>query len=89
MRLTMTHDWAIGLGWVGFLFDPFFATILMIIWAVLIVVVINSLNDASDFPGVRQRTARDILDEHLTKGEINREDYIDRRKALDFSAEII
>ena len=86
----MMHDWAIATTWEAVLFSPLFATALVMLWAILIVVVIGSLNnDVSGPSGVHLRTARDMLDEHLTKGEISREAYADRRKALDYGTGIV
>jgi uncharacterized membrane protein len=40
-------------------------------------------------PGAHLRSPRETLDEHLSKGEITREEYVDRRRALDFKAAIV
>ena len=40
-------------------------------------------------PGVHLRTPSETFDEHLTKGEITRDEYVERHKALDFKAVIV
>jgi uncharacterized membrane protein len=85
----MMNDWVMASTWEAVLFGPLFATVLAALWAILIAVAIGSLNDAREPPVVHLRTARDMLDEHLTKGEISREAYADRRKALDYGAAIV
>ncbi len=49
---------------------------------VLLVLLVRWLSDSRDSPGVRLRTPREILDERFSKGEIEREEYEARRKAL-------
>jgi uncharacterized membrane protein len=45
--------------------------------------------DDSQSSGAHLRSPRETLDEHLTKGEITREEYVDRRRALDFKTAIV
>ena len=77
------QDWGIGSGWEWLLFNPLFTTFLLVFWIALIVALIGSLSDSGEHSGAYIRTARESLDEHLTRGEIDREEYVDRRKALD------
>lgn len=49
---------------------------------VLVVLLVRWLSDSRDNPSVRLRTPRQILDERFAKGEIEREEYEARRKAL-------
>jgi uncharacterized membrane protein len=85
----MMHVWGIGLGWEELLFNPFFTAFLFVFWIASIVAVIGSLSESGEHPGAHIRAAREILDEHLTKGEIDREEYVDRRKALDHITAIV
>ena len=63
--------------------DPVFTVVPFILWVGLIAVVLSSfLGD--ERPGLPFRSARDILEEHLTRHDISREEYVDRRKALDY-----
>jgi len=63
--------------------DPVFTVVPFVLWVGLIAVVLSSfLGD--ERPGLPFRSARDILEEHLTRHDISREEYVDRRKALDY-----
>ena len=63
--------------------DPVFTVVPFVLWVGLIAVVLSSfLGDEG--PGLPFRSARDILEEHLTRHDISREEYVDRRKALDY-----
>jgi len=63
--------------------DPVFTVVPFVLWIGLIIVVLSSfLGDEK--PGLPFRSARDILEEHLTRHDIGREEYVDRRKALDY-----
>ena len=74
------HDWSWGMG--GMIFGPLF----MIIWlAILVAAIVFVLRYLGVLPGAGDgagRTARDILDERFARGEIDREEYDQRRKAL-------
>ena len=78
----MMHDW--GYGWGG---GMFFGPLLMIggpvLLIILIVVLVRFLGGSRDATSVRvSPSPREILDERFAKGEIDREDYEARRKAL-------
>ena len=75
----MMYDW--GMDWEGM--TP------LIFCIVLIVALIHSPSESHGHPEIGLRTARQYLDEHLAKHEINRDEYVERRKALDFSMIII
>ena len=63
--------------------DPVFTVVPFVLWIGLIIVVLSSfLGDEN--PRLPFRSARDILEEHLTRHDIGREEYVDRRKALDY-----
>jgi hypothetical protein len=64
--------------------NPVFAIVPFAIWVGLIIVAVSSLA-APDDGFVRSfRSARDTLDAHLTRGDIDREEYVDRRRGLDY-----
>jgi uncharacterized membrane protein len=75
--------------WLGAAATPLLAVGLLVFCALFIVALIRAPADSPEQPGVHLRTPRETLDEHLTKGEITREEYVDRRKALDFKAVIV
>ena len=80
----MMHDW--GFGWGGgggMFFGPLFMIAGPILLIVLVVLLIRWLTDSHDSPRPRIPTPREILDERFAKGEIDREDYETRRKALE------
>ena len=60
--------------------NPVFTIVPFALWAALIAAAVYSLATGPDAP---LRSARDILEEHLTRHDIDREEYVDRRKALD------
>jgi putative membrane protein len=80
----MMHDWGFGWGWGGgMFFGPLFMIAVPVLTIVLIVALVRWLNGGRDTPGIRLTpTPRDILDERFAKGEIDRDDYEARRKAL-------
>lgn len=78
-----------GIDWLGATATPLLAVGLLVFCALFIVALIRAPIDSPAQPGVHLRTPREALDEHLTKGEITRDEYIDRRKALDFKAVIV
>ena len=80
----MMHDWGFGWGWGGSMFfAPLFMIAGPILLIVLVVLLIRWLTDSRDSPRARIPTPREILDERFAKGEIDREDYETRRKALE------
>ena len=62
---------------------------LLVFGVLLILALIRAPMDDPQPPGAPVRTPRESLDEHLTKGEITREEYVDRRRALDFKTAIV
>ena len=78
-----------GIDWLGAAATPLLAVGLLVFCALFIVALIRAPTDSPEHPGVHLRTPRETLDEHLTKGEITRDEYVDRRKALDFKAVIV
>jgi putative membrane protein len=48
-----------------------------------VVLIVRWLNGRDERPGVRLRTPREMLDERFAKGEIQRNEYEERRKALE------
>jgi uncharacterized membrane protein len=70
-------------------FTPLLVMGVLVFGVLLILALINVPVDGREPPGADLRTPREILDEHLTKGEITREEYVDRRRALDFKTVII
>ena len=80
----MMHDWGYGWGWGGgMFFGPLFMIGGPVLLIILIVVLVRWFGASRDAPGVRLNPSpREILDERFAKGEIDREDYEARRKAL-------
>jgi putative membrane protein len=80
----MMHNWSWDWGWGGgMFFGPLFMIAGPVLLIVLIVVLVRWLGASSTTPGVRVRSAREILDERFAKGEIQREEYEERRKTLE------
>ena len=79
----MMHDWGYGWGWGGgMFFGPLFMIAGPVLLIVLVVLLVRWLSETGDRPSVRLRTPREILDERFAKGEIHRDEYEERRKAL-------
>jgi putative membrane protein len=79
----MMHDWGFGWGWGGgMFFGPLFMIAGPVLLIVLVVVLVRWMTGEADAPRDRIRTPQEILDERFAKGEIDREDYEARRKAL-------
>jgi len=51
--------------------------------------LVYSLAAGGEEPDAPFRSSRDILEEHLTRHDIDREEYVDRRKALDHISAIV
>jgi putative membrane protein len=79
----MMHDWGFGSGWGGGMFiGPLFMIAGPVLLIVLVVLLIRWITENRRSPEVHVRTARQILDERFAKGEIQRDEYEERRKAL-------
>src|SRR5262245_59886416 len=66
------------------LFDPVLTVAPFALFVGLIAVVLRTLGRGDEKTGLPFRSARDILEEHLTRQDISREEYVERRKALDY-----
>jgi putative membrane protein len=76
----MMHDWWIG-GGSGMGFGWLFMLLPLALLVGLVVVLVK-LYDGNQSREPNPRTARAILDERFSRGEIDREEYEMRRKAL-------
>ncbi len=63
-------------------FGPLFMVAGPVLLIVLVVLLVRWLSDRRESPSARLRTPREILDERFARGEIEREEYEARRKAL-------
>ena len=63
--------------------NPVFTILPFAAWIGLIAVALHTLADRGDGSATPFKSARDALDVHLTRGDIGREEYVDRRQALD------
>ena len=71
-------------GWGGgMFFGPLFMIAGPLLLIVVVVMLVRRLGRGSAAPGVQLRSAREILDDRFTRGEIQREEYEERRKALE------
>ena len=77
----MMYDWGPGWGG-GMFFGPLFTVALLVLSVALIVAFVRWFGGERDLPRGSSPTPREILDERFAKGEIDREDYEARRKAL-------
>ena len=76
----MMHDW--GWGWGGMFLGPLFMIVWLAILVAVIVLLVRWLGGVNLGTGSLHRTPREILDERFAKGEIDREEFENRRKAL-------
>ena len=81
--------YSLAIDWIGIASGPLLAVELLAFVAVVIAALACCPSGAREAPGARLVTPRAALDEHLTKHEVTREEYVDRRKALDFSTQLI
>ena len=64
--------------------NPMLTAVPFALFVGLIAVALCTLGRSDEKTGLPFRSARDILEEHLTRHDISREEYVDRRKALDY-----
>ncbi len=76
----MMNEW--GMGWGGMWFGPLFWIVLVVIVMMVGTSMARRQRTGRDSPGSEPGTARAILDARFAKGEIEREEYETRRKAL-------
>ena len=78
-----------AIDWLGIASGPLLAVELLAFCAVVVGALLCSPYDTQERSGFPRRTAHTTLDEHLTRGDLTREEYVDRRKALDYSSAIV
>jgi hypothetical protein len=69
--------------------NPVFTVVPFVAWVVLIAAALYSLPGGGENLDAQLRSSRGILEEHLTRHDIDREAYVDRRKALDLLSAIV
>lgn len=74
----MTNCWDWGMGW-GMGFGWLF---MILFWVVVIVGIIALIRWFSDQPGLRGKTALQILQERYARGEIQKEEYEQKKRDL-------
>jgi putative membrane protein len=76
----MMHDLGWGSGWMWLM--PLFGIAWFALLVVAIVLVIRWIGGGNGSRGASARGARDILDERYARGEIDREEYLQRRNDI-------
>jgi putative membrane protein len=74
----MMHDW--GSGWMWLM--PLFGIAWFALLVVAIVLVVRWMGRGNGARGASASSARDILDERYARGEIDREEYLQRRNDI-------
>ena len=73
-------------GWAGWLMGPVMMVLVFAVLVVLVVMLVRGLTgqggSARDRPGPSAPTAMDILRERFARGEIDREEFEDRKRIL-------
>ena len=81
----MMHDgsfsWGHG-GWGRMWFGPVLWLLLFGLLVAGVLAFLRRSEDRGDFPRSRSPTPREILDERFAKGEIDKDEYEDRRKTM-------
>jgi putative membrane protein len=78
----MMNDWGMGWGGGGMWFGPLFWIGLLVIVLMVAISMSRRQSSGADSRESRSGTPREILDARFAKGEIEREEYETRRKAL-------
>ncbi len=78
----MMHDWSVGWGWAGMWLGPLFWLLLLGFLIAGVLAILRRSGGRDDGRKPRSPTPREILDERFAKGEIDKEEYEDRRKTL-------
>lgn len=76
----MMHDW--NWGWGGGWLMPLFGMAWFALMILVVILLVRWLGIKTGGTGTSPRTARDILDERYARGEIDREDYVQRKKDI-------
>ncbi len=74
------HMWGGEWGWGGMFLGPVFGILFIAAIAIAIVLVVRALGGGA--PARGGRSALDILDERFARGEIDREEYEERKRVL-------
>ncbi len=74
------HMWGGEWGWGGMFLGPVFGILFIAVIAVAIVLVVRALGGGAAPRG--GRSALDILDERFARGDIDREEYEERKRVL-------
>jgi hypothetical protein len=69
--------------------DPLLIIVSLVVWVALIGVAVRTFDLGDEKPATPFRSTRDILEQHLARQDIGREEYVDRRKALDYMSQIV
>lgn len=77
-----------AIDWLGIISGPLLV-VELVAFCALLIVAFACPKRTRELAGAPPRTARITLDEHLAKDELTREEYVDRRKSLDFSSAIV
>ncbi len=75
-------DW--GGGWYGMIFGPLLMLLFLVVAVVIAVIVVRGFGGSWQpaHPGPPGRTALDILKERYARGEIDKEEFEERRRLL-------
>jgi hypothetical protein len=69
--------------------NPMFTIVPFALWIGMIAVALYMSLNGAESPHATFRSPRDILDELLTRRGIDREEYVERRKALDHATGLV
>ena len=73
------HMWGSGGHWI---FGPIMMVLFVAVIVAVVVLVVRWLGGAGGGPGAKPKAAQDILEERFARGEIDKEEFEQRRQAL-------
>ena len=79
----MMNEWGMGWGGGGMWFGPLFWIVLLVIGVMVAISMSRRKRSGRDSSSSRPGTPREILDARFAKGEINRDEYEERRRVLE------
>ncbi len=76
-------DGFMGHGWSGMMFGPFMMILFIVVVVAIVVLIVRWLSGSHAMgSGTAEKTAIDVLEERYARGEIDKDEFLDRRRVL-------